>query len=81
MIKSIKFPAVWWDEAGRIQRREVVEFKLGEGPCGKTVADLYAHVADNCLHIHQRHDDGTSKDFTYQLRDIPGRIEMDGVDV
>lgn len=73
---SIKFVSTWVDANG-MARREAAEFKLGDGPCGKTVSNLIYTIEAGCLCIYQQHTDGTSKDFAYQLRDICGRIEVE----
>lgn len=54
-----------------------VDFQLGLGPCGKVVKDLAAYQTENTFTISQTHEDGTSKDFIYQMSDIAGRIVVE----
>ncbi len=53
------------------------EFGLGLGPCGKVVTRLDAHQTENTFTISQMHEDGTIKDFIYQMSDIAGRIVVE----
>ena len=75
-ITSIRVPATWTDEEG-IQRFEPATFKLGEGPCGKTVSSLSVERAENDnLVIEQCHTDGSRKVFSYAVNSIIGRVEV-----
>ncbi|WP_066765661.1 hypothetical protein [Sphingobium sp. CCH11-B1] len=82
MIVSIKFPSVWQDAPmgtpfATVQRSQTVEFKLGLGPCGKTVTGLKTDNDREFFYILQSHDDGTHKRFMYRLCQIVGRIEVE----
>ena len=77
---ALRFVARWTDGATGDDRIEQAHFRLGLGPCGKTVIELWPWVNDQGdLQLTQVHDDGTSKVFHYQREDILGRIEMERV--
>ena len=57
-----------------------VDFKLGLGPCGKVVKELYLNYSDAIATITQVHEDGTGKEFIYQMNDIAGRITHETTD-
>lgn len=57
-----------------------IDFKLGLGPCGKVVKELYLVHSDAIATITQVHDDGTAKEFIYQMNDIAGRITHETTD-
>lgn len=67
-IKSIMFNAVL--PGGGIHR---TEFKLGLGPCGKTVEWLSWERGDVLCKLTQYHTDGSLKEFTYKVDEIVGR--------
>ena len=54
-----------------------VNFQLGLGPCGKVVKNLYINYSDAIVTIMQEHEDGTVKEFIYQMNDIAGRIVVE----
>lgn len=74
----VRFPARWVDGSGAV-RAEEADFRLGLGPCGKTVIELRPWIEQGDLRLTQVHDDGTSKVFYYRREDIPGRIELERV--
>lgn len=51
------------------------EFTLGLGRCGKTVESLELKRTTEHFVITQWHDDGSKKVFTYNERDILGRVQ------
>lgn len=52
-------------------------FKLGEGPCGKTVSALtFTEESDRYI-LTQFCDDGSRKSFTYLKSEMVGRIERE----
>lgn len=51
------------------------EFTLGLGRCGKTVESLELKRTDEHFVITQWHSDGSKKVFTYNDRDIIGRVQ------
>lgn len=54
-----------------------VDFKLGLGPCGKVVTRLEVEFRDTLMGITQTHEDGSTKEFIYQVGDIAGRIVIE----
>lgn len=70
-MTSIKFtaniPLVGWTPT---------EFKLGLGPCGKSVDSLSMKELDDRYEITQVCTDRTTKTFTYLKTDVMGRIEI-----
>jgi hypothetical protein len=75
IVKSLRFPASWSQDG--IPRDEVAEFRLGLGPCGRTVTRLGYEIGDGCLHILQEHSDAPQKRFVYPLSQLTGRIEAE----
>lgn len=71
VLASIKFKALF---DGVFQP---THFKLGLGPCGKTVTRFGISFTDREMTIFQYHDDGTHKEFIYRRSDIDGRIQKD----
>lgn len=57
-----------------------MDFKLGLGPYGKVVKELYLSYNDAIATITQVHDDGTTEAFIYQMNDIAGRITHETTD-
>ena len=69
----IRVPAHFYGAAGA----PTAEFKLGLGRCGKTVSALTIAYDINLVHIRQDHTDGTFKVFSYAIKDLHGRIEVE----
>lgn len=78
-LVGIKFPTFFRTPA-RGGVLEVQEFKVGLGPCGKTVNTLsFSRIAVGMacfIEITQWHSDDTYKTFQYPLDQIIGRIEL-----
>ncbi len=73
-ITLLRIPARYEiDAAG--ERIGVAEFRLGPGPCGRTVRALRITDGAASLTVIQEHDDGTVVAFTYLHQHITGRIE------
>jgi len=75
-LASVSFPARWFDTEGGDFRVATTKFTLGLGPCGKVVTELAIHTdpTASVLVIHQVCEDGSTKQFTYKMSDILGRI-------
>lgn len=58
-----------------VSRNEVADFRLGLGPCGKTVIALRTKWTTQSLVVVQVHEDKTFKRFIYPRDQITGRIE------
>ena len=68
----------WRDHMGR-QHFATQQFKLGLGPCGKSVTAFDSYHDESGYRLQQMHDDGTSKIFYYPARTLVGRIEEEYV--
>jgi hypothetical protein len=76
MISRVRISSKFFN--GGVDRREVADFKLGVGPCGKTVGALYIDIGEIWIILTQcHHCDGTTKIFHYRVADIIGRIEVE----
>ncbi len=72
----VRVPATWHDEYVSVTSR-VADFRLGEGPCGLTVTQIYCGWTEGGknFYVKQKCSNGESKTFTYRREDITGRIE------
>lgn len=75
-VSRIRVPATYQVD-GTGPRIAVAEFRLGLGPCGKTVVRLDAEIGDTLLAIDQDHDDGTTIRFIYRVEHLTGRVEIE----
>jgi len=69
MLKSVRIPSRW--NGGKA----TAEFKLGLGPCGRTVHTLFSEWSNGCYVIAQACTDGSTKKFFYPIHTLTGRIE------
>lgn len=60
------------------EKEGVAEFRLGDGPCGKTVTKLTAtwRQSPDRLVVRQHYDASSPKDFIYLVKDLTGRVEV-----
>lgn len=69
-LGRIRIPARWSNHDSA-----VADFKLGLGPCGKTVTKLDVDYCDNFVTVTQITSDGEGKLFRYHFAQLTGRIE------
>ena len=75
-ITRIRIPSSF-TIAGQPTRFETAEFKLGKGPCGKTVTALTCKIDADDVMVLQEHTDGSYKEFYYPRFQITGRVEVE----
>lgn len=76
MVSRVRIPSKFFD--GAVERQAIADFKMGLGPCGKTVGAIYVDIGDEWIKLTQcHHCDGTTKIFHYRVADIIGRIEVE----
>lgn len=72
-LTRLRIPSRFVLEGEEVHR--VADFKLGLGPCGKTVKALSVKWTLHSLIVTQVHTDRTFKRFIYPRSTITGRIE------
>lgn len=70
VLSRIRIPARWSNHDSA-----VADFKLGLGPCGKSVDSLEVVYCDNFVTVEQKTTDGEWKFFRYHHAQLTGRIE------
>ena len=77
-VVCVKIPSTWRDGLEQTISGKA-EFRVGIGPCGKTVTLLRCGWEQGGLVfvLYQGHSDGTGKTFYYRREDITGRIEKE----
>lgn len=76
-ITRVTVPSKWgglYDTA----KTANAEFRLGDGPCGKTVTKLFVRWDGDPdrFTVRQHYEDNTWKDFIYLASDLTGRVKI-----
>jgi len=74
-IISVRIPSRWYQD-GRWRYDNAV-FKLGLGPCGRTVMVLECVISHDMVRLNQACSDGSVKSFTYPIGLVTGRVEIE----